>query len=388
MKHVNFTERKFPKPTSGEKLDYTAESEAALVWSAITEGDDIEASRIIDQYGYAAALEKLKSADSSIISESAQERWFNRLAYAQLAPLESYTQRGYSLVLRDSENWPSGLADLGERRPLCLWVYGDPEALANPMIGIVGSRDATSEGARSALDLAYELAQEYVIVSGGAYGIDAQAHRGALLAERPTVIVSAAGVDRVYPKQNLEIFQRCVENGGAVVSESIPGAAPHRHRFLLRNRIIAAISKVVIVVEAGLRSGALNTARHALEIGREVGAFPGSVCAPQCAGTNHLIRNGATLVMNTDHVRELAGAIGSANTITGVESDGGFTIPLDDEFDPLANRIYDVLSKVRYEPADIIAHRVGCDVVSVRMKLNRLTLAGRIVIKDGKWRKA
>ncbi|MDR6939092.1 DNA-processing protein DprA [Arcanobacterium hippocoleae] len=366
-----------------------SEQRAALVWSAIAEGDDLDASRLIDRVGYAAALKVAQEQDENFASPRALQRWQGRLCDAQLGQLEHYLQLGFALVLRDQENWPKQLNDLGEKRPLCLWVKGNVQILQRPMLAIVGSRDATSEGERSALDLAYELAEKYVIVSGGAFGIDAQAHRGAILANQATVIVSAAGVDRVYPKQNQEIFTRCVENGGAIISESIPGASPQRYRFLLRNRIIAALSTAVIVIEAGARSGALNTARHALEIGREVGAFPGSVYCPQASGTNQLLRNGAMAVMNSLHVQELAGSIGSVQPELAVsDGEAGFLLPLDSPFDELADRVYDVLSKVKYESAEQISRRVGADFMSVRMKLSRLALAGKAQMQDGKWRKA
>lgn len=370
------------------KSSQIKQARAALIWSAIAEGDDFEASKLIDQYGYALALEKVLENDENAISKLAIRRWSNRLSIVQHESLEAYLQRGYTIVLRGSEYWPVGLDDLGERRPLSLWVRGNPKILTQKMISIVGSRDASSEGERVALDLAYNLAGEYLIVSGGAFGIDAQAHQGALLANQPTVIVSAAGVDRVYPKQNSDIFEKCVEAGGAIVSESIPGAAPQRFRFLLRNRIIAAMSKAVIVVEAGVRSGALNTARQALEIGREVGAFPGSVFKPQCLGTNQLIRNGATLVMNASQVRELIGVIGTQIAdpqMIAVEA--GFTMPLVADFDSLTNRVYDSVSKVRFENTELIAKRVGVDMVTAKMKLGRLVLAGKIIEKNGKWRK-
>lgn len=366
-----------------------AERHAAMVWSAIAEGADVEASRLVQKFGYARALEIVQNNDLAHAAQKALWRWRARLQDARFESLERYQQHGYTLVLRGEECWPVGLEDLGERRPLCLWVRGDPQILQHRMLGIVGSRDATSSGERAALDLAYQLAGEYLIVSGGAYGIDSQAHRGALLADQPTVIVSAAGVDRVYPKSNAQLFAQCIENGGAVVSESIPGAEPQRFRFLLRNRIIAGISNVLVVVEAGVRSGALNTARHALEIGREVGAYPGSVYSPQHQGTNQLIRNGATLVMNAQHVRELIAPIGAQlHTGAALEYDGGFTLPLENEFDLLTDRIYDVLSKIHFESVETISRRVGLDVVSVRMKLSRLALAGKVAQREGKWRKA
>lgn len=190
-------------------------------------------------------------------------RWAPRVA--DLAPdrdLETMRRLGGRLIIPPGDDlWPEQLADLGLQEPLCLWWRGQEQQLpsARQTIALVGSRDSTNYGASVTGDLAYGLAQRgYTVVSGGAYGIDAHAHRGALsggVASVPTIAVMAGGVDRFYPSGNEDLL-RAVSIQGAVISEVPPGSAPTRYRFLQRNRIIAALASVTVVVEARWRSGA------------------------------------------------------------------------------------------------------------------------------------
>ena len=206
------------------------------------------------------------------------------------------------------ELWPRRLDDLGESRPLGLWYQGDPRVLARMGLGIVGSRDASAYGRRIATDLAFELASAGLgIVSGGALGIDAAAHRGALAADGYTVAVAAGGADRFYPASHADLYLDILRRGGALCSESPPGAAPHRHRFLSRNRIIAALAEAIVVVEAPHRSGALSTAHHAMAVGRQVGAVPGPVTSARSVGCHRLLRESAVCVTSTAEVAELLG---------------------------------------------------------------------------------
>ncbi len=176
--------------------------------------------------------------------------------------------------------------------PLALWVKGAAEVTTTAVrsVAIVGSRASTAYGEHVTAELAYGLASREVdVVSGGAYGIDAVAHRSALAAGGGTVIVSAGGLDRPYPAGNASLYDRVGETG-LLVSESPPGSAPQRHRFLSRNRLIAALSSATIVVEAAARSGALNTARHCQVLGRSLMVVPGPVTSPMSAGCHALLR--------------------------------------------------------------------------------------------------
>ena len=206
--------------------------------------------------------------------------------------LERVHRIGGRLVIPGDEDWPTSLDDLGPAAPLGLWVRGSAglSAVLRRAVAVVGARAASNYGTKCASDLAWDLASSGVtVVSGGAFGIDAAAHRAAIAREAPTVAFMAGGVDRFYPAANAELFEQILATG-AIVSETAPGMTPMRHRFLLRNRLIAASAQVCVVVEAGWRSGALNTARHGLELSRKVAAFPGSVYSASSTGAHRLVR--------------------------------------------------------------------------------------------------
>ncbi len=247
------------------------------------------------------------------------ERWAPRRQ--DLAPerdLATLARFGGRLLIPEGAEWPSALDDLQLAAPLCLWVRGEGEL--PPMertAALVGSRDSTNYGTTVTADLASGLAgRGFSILSGGAYGIDAQAHRAALaMAADPhlpaTVAVMACGVDRYYPAGNEELL-RSITGRGLLIAEVPPGSSPTRWRFLQRNRLIAALSAVTVVVEARWRSGALNTAHHAAGLGRPVGAVPGSVHSANSAGCHRLLRDGsAVCVTDAAEVAELAGPLGA-----------------------------------------------------------------------------
>jgi DNA protecting protein DprA len=189
--------------------------------------------------------------------------------------------------------------------PLCNGQNGD-EPVARSLVAIVGTRNPTPYGIRNAGDFAAGFVdREWTIISGGAYGIDSAAHKGALIAEGSTVAVLAAGIDVAYPAGNARLFAEICENG-ALVSEVIPGAHAIPSRFLTRNRIIAALSQATLVVEAAFRSGSLRTARDAAELMRPVMAIPGPISAPTSEGCHRLIgERAAELVTSVGDAIEL-----------------------------------------------------------------------------------
>ncbi|OIV38550.1 DNA protecting protein DprA [Mangrovactinospora gilvigrisea] len=220
---------------------------------------------------------------------------------------------GARFVCPGDAEWPTQLDDLGELRPYGLWVRGAPSLRlwALRSVSVVGSRACTSYGAHTAGELGAELAERgWTVVSGAAYGIDAAVHRGALAVAGPTVAVLACGVDRAYPPRNTALLRRIAEDG-LVVAELPPGTAPNRSRFVLRNRVIAALTRGTVVVEAGLRSGALITARRARDLGRQLMAVPGPVTSPLSEGAHQLLRAGGVLVTSAAEVAEQIGAIGA-----------------------------------------------------------------------------
>ncbi len=317
------------------------------------------------------------------------KRWQPRIP--DLAPerdLSTMARLGGRLIIPSDELWPAQLADLGIQEPICLWWRGQEQQLpgAATSIALVGSRDSTSYGAAVTGDIAYSLAQrDFTVVSGGAYGIDAHAHRAALAGASdavPTIAVMAGGVDRFYPSGNEDLL-RAVCNQGAVLAEVPPGSAPTRYRFLQRNRIIAALSAVTVVVEARWRSGALNTAHHAETLGRAVGAVPGSVHSANSAGCHRLLRDGgAVCVTDAAEVAELAGPSGSAlpdprHGQAAVQD--GLTLEDLILLDALPLR-----STTSVEKLSVVA---GLGQESVRAGLGRLGLLGLAVSERGGWKR-
>src|SRR5580693_6099700 len=203
---------------------------------------------------------------------------------------------------------PGDLDQLGQARPYALWLRGkaDLRHSCQRSVSVVGSRAATGYGAHVAGEIAADLAERgWTIVSGGAYGIDAAAHRGALATQGITIAVLACGVDFPYPAGHAELFADIAAHG-QVVSEWPPGRQPARMRFLVRNRVIAALSCGTVIVEAGERSGALNTARHAAELGKPLMAVPGPVTSAQSAGCHRIIREwGASCVTRAADIIEM-----------------------------------------------------------------------------------
>lgn len=195
---------------------------------------------------------------------------------------------GGKLLTPEDDEWPELLNDL-DVPPITLIVKGDTSALKNQSLAIVGTRNPTPYGIRAAQEFAAGFVdREWAIVSGGAYGIDSAAHKGALVAEGVTIAVTASGLDIPYPASNQRLFDEIIENG-AIITEYMPGVIARPHRFLVRNRLIAALSKGTLVVEAAFRSGSLRTARDAAELARPVMAIPGPITAPTSEGCHRLI---------------------------------------------------------------------------------------------------
>ena len=272
------------------------ERNARATWSIITEPGDGHAGALIQQLGHIAALDALKGklADLDAIapglSEQAQ-RWMPRLRPAAIATaLRTADQHGIRMV--DPATVP-GLSDLGPHAPHALWVRGDIAALgAERRLAIAGARAATSYGESVSADITGDVvAADVTVHSGGAYGIDGSAHRAALMSGGATIAWLAGGVDRMYPIGHTQLADRIASTAGsALVSEVAPGSSPTRWRFLSRNRLLAAATQATVIVEAGWRSGSLNTAGHAASLGRPLGAVPGSVASATSAGCHRLLR--------------------------------------------------------------------------------------------------
>ena len=296
---------------------------------------------------------------------------------------------GIRFVIPGDPEWPRRLDDLThvdpvqERGgvPLGLWVRG-PMRLdqVDAAVAIVGSRSATTYGVSVAGDLATGAAlHDVAVISGAAYGIDIAAHGGALGVDGPTVAVLAGGVDRPYPADHRAVIER-IAAVGAVISEAPPGCSPTRIRFLARNRLIAALARGTVVVEAAVRSGALNTANWTERLGRSLMAVPGPITSAPSQGAHALIRTGAALVAGTDDMLEIIGKPGEhLVTAPRARARPRDTLLLRDQ------QVLDAVPKTRPAAADSIARTAGIKLLDVQSALRRLHTKGLVAQGDGGW---
>ena len=265
------------------------------LFAAIEGGSNFWTSEIISQ----GAIQVLHSIKDGFYRSSKGEKTLSQIHPGGVDALSTLIDSagGFFITPEDHE-WPSQLNDLAAA-PIGLVVKGKVECLRQRSIAIVGTRNPTPYGARIASDFAAGFVdREWLVVSGGAYGIDTHAHKGALIAEGVTIAVIASGIDINYPAGNERLFAEIAELG-AIVSEVMPGTPAFPSRFLTRNRIIAALSKSTLVVEAAFRSGSLRTARDAAELLRPVMAIPGPINSPTSEGTHRLIGERAAEIVTS-----------------------------------------------------------------------------------------
>jgi DNA processing protein len=283
------------------------EFEARLALFANIEGGHTFWSNQITELGALVVYDKLLKRGYDQIKF---EKLITNLRATKVSQLiDSLEKTGSKFLTPESPEWPAALNDL-QAAPIGLVVKGDISSLSDRSLAIVGTRNPTPYGVRIAGDFAAGFTdREWSIVSGGAYGIDSAAHKGALIAEGRTIAVLAAGIDVAYPAGNARLFAEISENG-ALVSEVLPGAHAIPSRFLTRNRIIAALSQATLVVEAAFRSGSLRTARDAAELMRPVMAIPGPINAPTSEGCHRLIgERAAEIVTSVSDAIELVTAL-------------------------------------------------------------------------------
>jgi DNA processing protein len=286
-----------------------------------------------------------------------------QLLAATLAWLD---QPGHHLLALGDEAYPHALLEIPDP-PTLLHAHGDTALLGRPAIAVVGSRNATRQGAIDAHEFARALsARGFVIASGLALGIDAAAHRGGLAGPSSTIAVVGTGLDRVYPAAHRELAHE-IANRGVLVSEFPLGTPPAAANFPRRNRIISGLTRGVLVVEAALSSGSLTTARLALEQGRDVFALPGSIHSPHSKGCHWLIKQGAKLVESAD---DLLAELGGAPSPLAPPRAPGEPPALDEP----------ILDALGYSPAslDALALRTGESASALAAELTRLELAGRV----------
>lgn len=345
--------------------------------------------------GAEQALERLRHPETcDPKTRAAAEDVAARLAGIDPAKvLERAARDGLRFVVPGDPEWPTSLDELAHVSPLHLrggvpvglWLRGTgslPELTAQA-VAIVGSRAATEYGAVIARDIATGVARAgFSVISGAAFGIDQAAHRGALSGGGRTVAVLACGADRYYPDAHRRLIDCIAEEGGVVVSETAPGGAPLRQRFLARNRLIAALAQGTVVVEAAVRSGALNTASWAAGLGRHVMGVPGPVTSAASEGAHQLIRaRDALLVTRTDEVLEVVGPMGLF-TLTEPREPARPRDSLDD----VEQRVLEAVPVHAGAGLHGIARTAGLAPDRVRRVLGVLSAAGFVETSGDRWR--
>ncbi|MFI5060667.1 MAG: DNA-processing protein DprA [Actinomycetales bacterium] len=340
------------------------------------------------QRGIGAPAERASASRTHSRLDEALERWRPRLSLRTVVhALEMAGRLDATLVTPVDGCWPTGLGDLGDGAPLALWVRGAVAGLkaCDRSIALVGARAATGYGEHVVMEAAAGLADRgFAVVSGGAYGIDGAAHRATLASDQTTIAFLAGGVDRLYPAGHTDLLTRIAERG-VLVGELPCGSSPTKWRFLQRNRLIAAASRATVVVEAGRRSGSLNTAGHAAAIGRPLGAVPGPVTSPASAGCHRLLQEyGAVCVTNAAEMAELTGIVDPQLVPDGEDAeeyDSGISRSDRAEF----VRVLDALNNRTPRAPREIAARAGMSERDVISTLGVLELDARVVERETGW---
>ncbi|MCW2885033.1 MAG: processing protein [Streptosporangiaceae bacterium] len=367
---------------------------ARAMLSYLAEPGDALLGRLVARVGPLATLDVVRSGrvPTGLVGGRDERRLTERLAGWRVrlpnadpeADLVVCERLGGRMICPGEPEWPTQLDDLGDRRPYALWLRGPGDLRYGCLrsVSVVGARAATDYGKRVSSDLAAELAERgWTVVSGGALGIDAAAHRGALAAEGQTVAVLASGLDVAYPPRN-EVLLAEVARRALLISEWPPGTTPTRLRFLVRNRVIAALTKATVVVEADLRSGALNTARYAREMNRPVLAVPGPVSSLMSRGCHKWLREDLAICAATAaEIIETAGQIGADLA----PEQRGPVLPRD-QLDPGSLLVLDAIpARAGAGPAQI-AVAAGIDINTARSRLSLLSAAGFVERCEQGWR--
>jgi DNA processing protein len=363
---------------------------ARVTLSRIGEPGDPRLTDLVHELGAVQVLTSLRNqaADRELGADLAE-----RLASVDpVLELERATKRGIRFVVPGDDEWPAPVDDLAhaphlhERGgvPIGLWCRGPLrlDEATEHAVAVVGSRSATTYGADVAADIAATLVgQSWTVVSGAAFGIDQAAHRGALTQRGRTVAVLACGVDRAYPATHRPLIDYIAEVG-LVVSEAAPGCAPTRIRFLARNRAIAALSRGVVVVEAAVRSGALNTASWAGGLGRTVMGVPGPVTSASSAGAHQLIRaRDALLVTSGEEVLEAVGPMGTFALADPREPESAR-----DRLSARERQVLDAVPLWQAVDSGSIARTAGMAHTRTKEALLALHRAGLVEHSLGRWR--
>lgn len=366
--------------------DVTDETSARMAWARLAEPTDTVAVALIERFGYLDAFD-IVCRGGHAPSGTRIDRFTARLDQLDLSRDREVCRRiGARTVLPGDPEWPEALDRL-EVPPWCLWVRGPLSIsdLPRRSVAVVGARASTPYGNHVAAEIASGTgARGFTVISGAAFGIDAAAHRAALVTETPTVAVLAGGVDRPYPTAHTELIQE-IGRTGALISEVPPGSSPTRPRFLARNRLIAALSTGTVVVEAGLRSGSLRTLRDAARIGCPVAVVPGPVTSMASAGCHYAVREeGAALVTDAAEVVDLLGEIGGddlAPRKRGPEKP-------EDQLEALPHLVWSTLAPFRSKTVEELTVQAGLSAREVLGALGDLQSRGMAELRLDGWGRA
>ncbi|MFD9301155.1 DNA-processing protein DprA [Streptomyces sp. NPDC060048] len=370
-----------------EETDPRDDLLARAALTRVLEPGDAHGGRWLREHGAVGLMRLLTASDAApgIPAGVGAERLDGYRRRAALADprrdLAVAAETGGRFVCPGSPEWPTQLDGLGDARPLGLWVRGRPglRTWALRSVAMVGARACTPYGAHMAQSLAAGLAERgWVVVSGGAYGIDGAAHRGALGAGGATAAVLACGVDVPYPRGHAGLFGR-IATQGLLLGELPPGSHPTPSRFVLRNRVIAALTRGTVVVEAAHRSGSLVTARRAQQLGRCTMGVPGPATSGLSAGVHELLRGEAALVTDAAEVIELVGAIGEL----APERRG--PVIARDLLDPATVRVLEALPAGRLADLGEVALAAGADTDEVIGRLYELHSLGFVERQGDGW---
>ncbi|MDO8731591.1 MAG: DNA-processing protein DprA [Actinomycetota bacterium] len=357
-------------------------ADALLTLAHVVEAGDQRIGSLVDDLGPEEVVLRIREG---AVGNRAEDALRARLGAVDLDAIRMHAESiGARIVPRGDPEWPSQLDDLGASRPFVLWVMGAPSLrlAALKSVAIVGARASTAYGESVARDWSGQLSDAgWMVVSGGAYGIDAAAHRGVLSAGGLTACVVATGIDVSYPRAHSELLARIADTG-LLISESPLGNDARRQRFLTRNRIIAALTRATVVVEAAFRSGTTSTANAAYKLNRPVLAVPGPVTSPMSAGCHHLIREGtATLASGWTDILELLGI-----SATGDADDRKSLARPTDALGPVEAQVFDAFPRSRAIDQHDLLLASGVGTNELLGALGSLEMLGLIMCTDDGWR--
>lgn len=302
------------------------ERSARMVLAIIAEPNSSPTGRLLATLGGVNTVKLIESENSipgmdQVDGAVWRDRARNRITLDRIAEIMAQSDH-FDFVTPDDQGWPIQLNDLGDRAPYGLWARGDSGLLevgAHRLVTISGARAVTEYGQHVTEELASDLAHENVtIVAGGADGIEGAAHSSALSHGGSTIVVLASGIDRPYPSGHADLFDR-IGQSGLIVSETPPGSAPTRQRFIERSRLLAAFSAATVIVEAGTRSGSMHVAAEAESLGRQLGAVPGPITSAASYGTNLLLQQGrANVITNATDIADMIAHDESAHDVPSI----------------------------------------------------------------------